>query len=132
MADSKSSPRSSPNSRPIFFMKRATLAGLFSSRSPKLGDSARASSRASSDFTVAKRDIRRDRAEPPQTGHTGEAAADGRSTRRLTRLRQSPHADRAGLARRLAALERQLATRAAGLASPSAFFTSGDPGQRGP
>jgi hypothetical protein len=91
MADSKSSPRSSPNSRPIFFMNRATLAGLFSSRSPKLEDSARESRRASSDFTVAKRDINRDRDEPPQTGHTGVPAADGRSTRRLTRLRQSWH-----------------------------------------
>src|SRR5436309_3233143 len=59
IADSKSSPRSSPISRPIFFMNRAALAGSFSSRSPKADESASDSRRASSDFTVAKRDITR-------------------------------------------------------------------------
>src|SRR5439155_25629518 len=87
MADSKSSPRSSPNSRPIFFMNRATLDGSFSSRSPRLDESARASSRASSDFTVAKRDITRESPWLPHRGQAGDSAAEGRSTRRLTRLR---------------------------------------------
>src|SRR5947207_8703005 len=90
-AESKSSPRSSPNSLPIFFMKRATLPGSFSSRSPKLEESARASMRASSLFTVAKRDISRLITGLPQRGQVGGGAVDGRGTSRLTRRRQSPH-----------------------------------------
>src|SRR6185436_19166610 len=90
-AESKSSPRSSPNSLPIFFMKRATLPGSFSSRSPKPPESARASRRASSDFTVAKRDIKRCSDRLPQRGQVGAGATDGRSTSKLTRRRQSPH-----------------------------------------
>src|SRR5437667_12237166 len=90
-AESKSSPSSSPNSLPIFFMNRATLEGSFSSKSPMSGESASDSSRASSDFTVAKRDIRRWSAVPPQRGHVGAGAVDGRSTSQLSRRRQSPH-----------------------------------------
>src|SRR5919197_4518581 len=82
-ADSKSSPSSSPNSRPIFFMNRATLAGSFSSMSPKLPESASDSRRASSDLTVAKRDMSRVSEVPPQRGHRGDSADEGRSTRRL-------------------------------------------------
>src|SRR2546427_798523 len=64
IADSKSSPRSSPSSRPIFFMNRAALAGSFSSRSPRSAESASDSRRASSDFTVVKRDITRLKPDP--------------------------------------------------------------------
>src|SRR5262245_12723705 len=88
-ASSRSPPMSSPSSRPIFFMKRATLAGSFSSMSPKLASSASASSLASSDLTVAKRDMRRVSAAPPQRGHRGASAVAGRSTSRLTTRRQS-------------------------------------------
>src|SRR5437764_3024103 len=90
-AESKSSPRSSPNSLPIFFMKRATLPGSFSSRSPKLDESASESRRASSLLGVAKRDMTRLNAVLWQRGQVGGGAADGRRTSRLTRRRQSPH-----------------------------------------
>src|SRR5712691_1138060 len=88
-ASLKSSPSSSPISWPIRFMNRPMLAGSFSSRSPSDEGSARDSRRASSDFTVAKRDMTRLSAEPPQRGHVGAAAADGRRTRMLTTRRQS-------------------------------------------
>src|SRR5712692_9123668 len=88
-ASLKSSPTSSPISCPMRFMNRPTLAGSFSSRSPSDEGSARDSRRASSDFTVAKRDMTRLSAEPPQRGHVGAAAADGRRTRMLTTRRQS-------------------------------------------
>src|SRR5438309_2010131 len=90
-AESKSSPSSSPNSLPIFFMNRATLAGSFSSRSPAPPPSASDSSRASSDFTVAKRDISRLSAVEPQRGHAGVSGEERRRTSRLTRRRQSWH-----------------------------------------
>src|SRR5262249_34641369 len=88
-ASLKSSPSSSPISWPMRFMTRPTLAGSFSSRSPSDEGSASDSRRASSDFTVAKRDMTRLSAKPPQRGHAGAAAADGRSTRMLTTRRQS-------------------------------------------
>src|SRR5205814_432670 len=90
-ADSKSSPSSSPNSLPIFFMNRATLAGSLSSTSPNEPVSARDSRRASSLLTVAKRDIRRVNAVPPQRGHAGVAAFEIVRISRLTRRRQSAH-----------------------------------------
>ena len=90
-ADSKSSPRSSPNSLPIFFMKRATLAGSFSSMSPKEPASASDSRRASSLFTVAKRDLRRVSAVEPQRGQAGVSALEMERISRLTRRRQSAH-----------------------------------------
>src|SRR5207237_9554994 len=90
-AESKSSPSSSPNSLPIFFMKRATLAGSFSSRSPTPPPPASDSSRASSDFTVAKRDISRLSAVEPQRGQAGVSGDERRRTSRLTRRRQSWH-----------------------------------------
>src|SRR5206468_9749841 len=88
-ASLKSSPRSSPISWPMRFMKRPTLAGSFSSRSPSDEGSASDSRRASSDFTVAKRDMTRLSAEPPQRGHVGAAATDGRRISMLTTRRQS-------------------------------------------
>src|SRR5262245_22509569 len=91
MASSKSSPRSSPISRPMRFMSLPTLAGSFSSRSPRLDESAKASIRASSDLGVAKRDISRVRAEPPQRGQFGVGELVGRSTSMLTTRRQSRH-----------------------------------------
>src|SRR5436189_299957 len=90
-AESKSSPSSSPNSLPIFFMKRATLVGSPSSRSPSPPPSASDSRRASSDFTVAKRDISRLSAVEPQRGHAGVSGEERRRTSRLTRRRQSWH-----------------------------------------
>src|SRR5262249_43618432 len=90
-AESKSSPSSSPNSWPIFFMKRATLAGSFSSTSPSPPLSASDSRRASSDLTVANRDMSRVRAVDLQRGHTGAAAVEMLRTSRLTRRRQSWH-----------------------------------------
>jgi len=70
-------------------MKRATLPGSFSSRSPKLPSLASDSSRASSDFTVAKRDMRRVKPTPPQRGHAGDSEDDTLRISRLTRRRQS-------------------------------------------
>src|SRR5438093_1146466 len=90
-AESKSSPSSSPNSLPIFFMKRATLVGSPSSRSPSPPPSASDSRRASSDFTVAKRDISRLTPFDPQRGHAGGSADERLRTSRLTRRRQSWH-----------------------------------------
>src|SRR5205807_1172896 len=90
-AESKSSPSSSPNSLPIFFMRRATLRGSFSSRSPTPPPPASDSSRASSDFTVAKRDISRLSAVEPQRGQAGVSGDERRRTSRLTRRRQSWH-----------------------------------------
>ena len=66
---------------PIRFIHRATLRGSFSSKPPISADSASASRRASSDFTVAKRDQRRSRSALPHEAQRTSSMRARTSTR---------------------------------------------------
>src|SRR2546426_174926 len=110
------------------FMKRPTLAGSFSSRSPSDEGSASDSRRASSDFTVAKRGMTRLSAEPPPRGPVRAAATDGRRIRVLS-LARTLRDERDRLAERLRSVENELSTLASrleivGLEPPDPSATS--------